>query len=108
MRPSDGAESSVKERARSINAIQFQRGLLLPHFQALYGTEPQCERALIVARWSHGWRCTRCACNRFFLTRNGGGRQLWECLACGYQSSSIAGTVMEHTHLPLRLWFLAM
>ena len=33
---------------------------------------------------------------------------VWECFVCGYQSSSIVGTVMEHTHLPLRLWFLSM
>lgn len=37
-----------------------------------------------------------------------GGRPLWECFVCGYQSSSIVGTAMEHTHLPLRLWLLAM
>ena len=92
----------------SINAIQFQPGLSLARFQSLYGTEQQCESALVAARWPHGWRCAHCACKRYFLTRNGTGRQLWECFVCGYQSSSIVGTVMEHTHLPLRLWFLAM
>lgn len=92
----------------SMNAIQFQRGLSLPQFQALYGTEQQCERALVAERWPHGWQCAHCGCKRFFLTRNGQGRQLWECFLCGYQSSSIVGTVMEHTHLPLRAWFLAM
>ena len=92
----------------SINAIQFQRGLSLPQFQALYGSEQQCERALVAARWPHGWQCAHCGCKRFFHTRNGTGRLLWECFICGYQSSSIVGTVMEHTHLPLRLWFLAM
>ena len=91
-----------------MNAIQFQRGLSLPQFQARYGTEQQCERALVVARWPHGWQCAHCGCKRFFLTRNRQGRQLWECFICGYQSSSIVGTVMEHTHLPLRVWFLAM
>ena len=92
----------------SINAIQFQRGLSLPQFQALYGSEQQCERALVAARWPHGWQCAHCGCKRFFHTRNGTGRLLWECFICGYQSSSIVGTVMEHTHLSLRLWFLAM
>lgn len=62
----------------------------------------------MAARWPQGWRCAHCGCKRFFLTRNGTGRQLWECFVCGYQSSSIVGTVMEHTHVPLRLWFLAM
>lgn len=92
----------------SMNTIQFQRGLSLPQFQARYGTEQQCERALVAERWPHGWQCAHCGCKRSFLTRNGQGRQLWECFICGYQSSSIVGTVMEHTHLPLRVWFLAM
>lgn len=92
----------------SQNLIQFQHGLSWPQFQALYGTEAQCEAAVVAARWPHGWRCAHCGCTRFFHTRNGPGRLLWECLVCGYQSSSIAGTVMEHTHLPLRQWFVAM
>ena len=91
-----------------INAIQFQRGLSLAQFLQRYGSEAQCEAALVAARWPQGWRCAHCGCKRFFLTRNGTGRQLWECFVCGYQSSSIVGTVMEHTHVPLRLWFLAM
>ena len=91
-----------------INAIQFQPGLSLPQFNGLYGTERQCEDSLVASRWPHGWRCARCACKRYFLTRNRTGRQLWECFICGYQSSSTVGTVMEHTKVPLTLWFLAM
>ncbi len=91
-----------------INAIEFQRGLSLAQFLQRYGSEAQCEAALVAARWPQGWQCAHCGCKRFFLTRNGTGRQLWECFVCGYQSSSIVGTVMEHTHVPLRLWFLAM
>lgn len=92
----------------SMNPVQFQAGLSLREFHHRYGTEQQCERALFVARWPQGWRCARCGCKRFFLTRNGTGRQLWECLICGYQSSSIVGTVLEHTKLPLTVWFQAM
>ena len=32
-------------------------------------------------------------------------RHLWECAACGRQTSVTAGTVMDHTHTPLTLWF---
>lgn len=92
----------------AINATQFQKGLSLPDFFKRYGTEAQCEDALVAARWSKGWRCSRCNCTRSFQTRNGKGRALWECFLCGYQSSSIAGTVMEHTKLALTKWFLAM
>lgn len=92
----------------SINQIQFQAGLSLRDFQERYGTEQQCEAALVAARWPKGWRCTRCNCSRFFHTQNGHGRLLWECFLCGYQSSSIVGTVFEHTKLPLVTWFLAI
>ena len=34
------------------SGIQFQKGLSLPDFQRLYGTEEQCEAALEKARWS--------------------------------------------------------
>ena len=29
------------------NAIQFQKGLSVPEFQNLYGTEAQCEEVLV-------------------------------------------------------------
>lgn len=91
-----------------INQIQFQRGLSLPEFLKDFGTEQQCEAALAKARWPSGWRCAHCSCSRFFHTRNGKGRLLWECFLCGYQSSSIVGTMLENTKLPLPVWFLAM
>ena len=87
----------------AMNRIQFQAGLSMRDFQRQYGTDAQCERALFASRWPQGWRCAR-----LFMTRNGTGRQLWECLICGYQSSSIVGTVFEHTKLPLSVWFLAL
>ena len=92
----------------SMNTIQFQRGLSLPRFQALYGSPAQCEQALIAARWPHGWRCAHCGCKRYRLTHSATGRTLWECFVCGYQSSCTAGTVMEQSKLPLTVWFLVM
>ncbi len=91
-----------------MNRIQFQAGLSMREFQRQYATEEQCESALFASRWPQGWRCARCACSQSFCTRNGTGRKLWECLICGYQSSSIVGTVFEHTKLPLSVWFLAI
>ena len=92
----------------SQNVIQFQHGLSWAQFHDCYGSEAQCEAAVVAARWPRGWRCAHCGCKRFFHTRNGHGRLLWECFVCGYQSSSIAGTVMEHTKVPLTKWFQAM
>jgi transposase-like protein len=92
----------------AMNRIQFQAGLSMRDFQLQYGSDEQCESALFASRWPKGWSCAKCACTRCFTTRNGNGRQLWECLICGYQSSSIVGTVFEHTKLPLSIWFLAI
>ncbi|SER48556.1 Transposase zinc-ribbon domain-containing protein [Nitrosomonas sp. Nm51] len=89
-----------------LNKIQFQAGMSLHEFLRQYGTEEQCEAALSVSRWPQGWNCSRCDGKRYCCTHNG--RRLWECLDCGYQSSSIVGTVFENTKLPLTIWFLAI
>ena len=89
-----------------MNRIQFQPGLSLAAFLRDYGSEAQCEAAVVAARWPEGFVCDRCNCTRFSPTYNG--RRLWQCKDCGYQSSSIVGSVMEHTKLPLTTWFLAM
>ena len=89
-----------------MNRIQFQPGLSLAEFLRHYGEEAQCEAAVVKARWPNGFVCDRCQCTRFSPTHNG--RKLWQCKDCGYQSSSIVGSVMEHTKLPLTIWFLAM
>ena len=54
----------------SMNAIQFPRGLSLAQFQARYGSEQQCERALVAERWPQGWQCAHCACKHFSALLN--------------------------------------
>jgi transposase-like protein len=92
----------------ALNRIQFQKGLSLPEFMKRYGTDKQCEAALVAARWPAGYECPRCGGRRYSPTFNG--RQLWECMdrACRYQCSSISGTVFQDTKLPLSLWFMAL
>lgn len=90
----------------AMNKIQFQRGMSYEEFHRQFGSEEQCEAALVKTRWPQGYCCPRCQGKRAALTHNG--RRLWECLWCGYQCSSIVGTIMEATKLPLTKWFLAM
>ena len=90
----------------AMNQIQFQAGLSMRQFQLQYGSNEQCEDAVFASRWPKGWSCPRCQCARYACTHNG--RRLWECLCCGYQCSSIVGTVFEHTKLALSVWFLAI
>jgi hypothetical protein len=91
----------------AINPIQMQPGLSLTEFLADYGTEAQCEAALKQARWPQGFRCARCngATASEFMR---GKTPLWECLACGHQTSLTAGTMMHQSQLPLTKWFLAI
>lgn len=56
--------------ARSV--IQFQKGLSLPLFQRLYGTEELCGGALEKARWPDGFRCPHCNGHEHGLVYAGG------------------------------------
>jgi hypothetical protein len=43
-----------------MNRVQFQKGLSLPEFLERYGTDEQCEQALVGARWPSGFVCPVC------------------------------------------------
>ena len=88
------------------NVIQFQKGLSVPEFLQLYGTEAQCEEALAQIRWADGFHCPRCNGSLYGLVY---GRRLkrYQCRQCGHQATVTAGTIMEATKLPLTIWYLA-
>jgi len=90
-----------------MNRVQMQAGLSMPEFLKRYGTEAQCQAAVIGMRWSEGFRCPRCSDDRYVTVR-AGRRQLWQCHRCRHQTSLIAGTIFEATKLPLTKWFLAI
>ncbi|WP_043648228.1 transposase, partial [Chitinilyticum litopenaei] len=90
-----------------INGIQFQKGLSLPEFVASYGTEAQCQAALIKARWPDGFRCPHCQHPLAYEFQHGHHRY-WQCRSCQHQTSLRAGTIMEQSKLTLRTWMLAI
>lgn len=75
-------------------AIQFLKGLSLPAFHRLDGTEEQCEAALEKGRWPDEFRCPRCNGHEQWLID---GRQLKrdECCTCGHQATLTAGTILQ-------------
>jgi transposase-like protein len=89
------------------NQIQFQRGMPMHEFFGRYGGELQCATELAQMRWPGGFRCPRCAGAEHYRVSRGE-RVLFQCRACRHQASLTAGTVMDSSKLPLRLWFLAM
>jgi transposase-like protein/Zn ribbon nucleic-acid-binding protein len=73
-------------------------------FSRRFPTEEACETYLAECRWPDGFRCPRCGHDRAWSLP---ARRLRECAACGYQTSTTAGTVLHRTRTDLRLWFLA-
>ena len=87
------------------NRLQHQKGLSDDTFEQFYPNEEACRTAWFARRWPEGFKCPRCAGAAYSEIR---GRQLLQCRRCRYQVSLIAGTVLQGTKLPMRVWFRAM
>lgn len=91
----------------AMNRVQFQPGLSMAEFMERYGSDANCEAALIESRWPKGFVCPSCGCGYSSSFRREG-RLYFQCTACRHQCSVISGTIFEATKLPLSRWFLAM
>jgi len=87
--------------------VQFQRGLSIAEFMARYGSEALCVDALERQRWPGGFAYPRCSTRDPYRVTHGR-RTVLQCRACRHQTSLTAGTMLDSTKLPLRVWFLAM
>ena len=87
------------------NRVQHQKGLSDDAFERFYPDEEACRKAWFAWRWPEGFKCPRCAGSKYCEIR---GRQLLQCRRCRHQTSLIAGTVLQGTKLPMRVWFRAM
>ena len=91
----------------AMNRVQFQPGLSIAEFMERYGTDADCEAALLESRWPKGFVCASCEGGHSSSFRREG-RLYFQCTACRHQCSVISGTIFEATKLPLSRWFLAM
>src|SRR5215467_3607272 len=87
------------------NRVQHQKGLSDDAFEQRYPDEEACRKAWFAWRWPEGFKCPRCAWTKYSEIQ---GRQLLQCRRCRYQTSLIAGTVLQGTKLPMRGWFRVM
>ncbi len=74
-------------------------------FQERFATEQACREYLFCSRWPEGFVCRACGsstCGEMHIAR-----LVWQCKACGQQTSATAGTVLHATRTPLRVWFWA-
>ena len=87
------------------NRVQHQKGLSDDAFELRYPDEEACRKAWFAWRWPEGFKCPRCAATQYSQIAE---RQLLQCRNCRYQTSLIAGTILQGTKLPMRVWFRAM
>jgi Zn ribbon nucleic-acid-binding protein len=74
-------------------------------FEARFATEEDCRAYWIQARWGGKPACAECNSTRVWAERGG---TLFECAACGHQTSLTSGTLLEKTRKPLKVWFRAV
>lgn len=79
----------------------------MAEFMSRYGSNEQCEAALVASRWPSGFVCPVCGGGRSGSFRRRG-LLYFQCAACRYQCSVIAVTIFEATKLSLSRWFVAM
>ena len=81
--------------------------LTAKQFDALFQTEDDCIRYLIVRRWPEGVRCPRCGAK--VSPELQGNPWHWQCYTCApdtsYRFSHLTGTIFENTNKPLKDWF---
>jgi transposase-like protein len=73
-------------------------------FDARFGSEEACRAYLLALRWPDGFRCPQCGHAKAWPVRS----LLFQCAACGRQTSVTAGTIFQDTRSPLTVWFRAM
>ena len=90
-----------------MNRVQFQPDLPMKEFLSRFGTEEQCETALVQSRWPQGFVCPGCGGQHASEFRRDG-RRYWKCSRCRRQTKLLSGTIFAASKLPLTVWFLAM
>lgn len=87
------------------NKLQFQKGMSIHKFIEDYGSEPKCRDTLFKLRWPDGFICPICDNKTYCEIKR---KKLFQCNRCHHQTSLTAGTIFQSSHLPLRIWFLAI
>ncbi|MCH8801749.1 MAG: IS1595 family transposase [Chloroflexi bacterium] len=70
-----------------------------------FHSDEKCREVLEELRWPNGIGCPRCGGSRHAHDTV---RGVYDCYACGYQFSVLAGTIFHDTKLPLRKWFITV
>ena len=98
--PLDASRCSVAKSVVCVLVEDYPRDQL--EFESRFASEEACRDYLFALRWPDGFRCPGCGHERAWPVR----KVLFnECARCGRQTSVTAGTILQDTRKPLRLWF---
>lgn len=75
-------------------------------FNREFHTDESCREWLVSNRWPNGITCPKC--DRVTKHHKVTSRPVYACDNCGHHVSPMAGTIMDHSSTPMRLWFYAM
>jgi hypothetical protein len=74
----------------------------LLNFSNRFPDEKSCRDYLKDQREKQGLCCKKCDCQKMYWFENAG---YWECSHCRAKRNLCAGTIMEKSKMPLRMWF---
>ena len=64
--------------------------------------EKHCFNELLKFRYSKGFRCEKCGCNKYWIKAD---RRIIICKNCRAEYSPLAGTMFSRSHISLKRWF---
>jgi transposase-like protein len=76
----------------------------LAELESNFSTEEACRAYLYRLRWPDGFKCPKCGHGKAWPV----GTRLFQCAACGRQTSVTAGSIFQDTRMPLTTWFRAI
>lgn len=74
-------------------------------FYSLYGTESQCIADLKTVREKSGIICKSCGSGKHYWLEK---PKQWQCASCRFRTGLKSGTLFQHSHLPLHMWYQAI
>ncbi len=74
-------------------------------FYLLYGTEEKCISHLKSSREKNGITCKSCGSLKHYWLEK---PKQWQCASCRFRTGLKSGTLFQHSHLPLNIWYQAI
>ena len=70
-----------------------------------FATDIECRKYLLSIRWEQGYKCAQCGHGEYWTNDE---ISYCICRKCRHRISLLAGTVMQDSKLPVRVWLVAM